>query len=55
MATSNKGKLDEQTCKKIQELLRPAIPENSDAEIRISPKGIKVIKVTKEVVGEANN
>ncbi len=48
-------KLDEATCKKIQELLRPAIPEDSDAEIRLSPKGIKIIKVTKEVVGEADN
>ena len=48
-------KLDEATCKKIQELLRSAIPEDCDAEIRMSPKGIKVIKVTKEVVGEANN
>ena len=55
MATNKHPHLDEQTCKKIQELLRPAIPENSDAEIRISTRGIKVIKVTKEVVGEANN
>lgn len=55
MTTNKQHQLDEQTCKKIQELLRPAIPENSDAEIRISPRGIKVIKVTKEVVGEANS
>ncbi len=55
MATNKQHQLDELTCKKIQELLRPAIPENSDAEIRISPRGIKVIKVTKEVVGEASN
>lgn len=52
---SKKPQLDEQTCRKIQEMLRPVIPENTDVEIRLSPKGIKVIKVTKEVVGEANN
>lgn len=47
--------LDEQTCRKIRELLKPVIPDNCDAEIRLSPKNIKVIKVEKEVVGEANN
>lgn len=55
MATNKKYQLDEQTCRKIQELIKPAIPENTDVEIRISPRGIKVIRVTKEVVGEANN
>jgi hypothetical protein len=55
MQENKQYKLDEQAVRQIREILKPVIPDNCDAEIRISPKNIKVIKVAKEVVGEANN
>lgn len=44
----------ESDCKTIYKILSPILTQGIDVEIRTSPKGIKVIQIPREVVGEAN-
>lgn len=45
--------IDEKDCRTIYKILSPILTQGIDVEIRTSPKGVKVIQIPREVIGEA--